>query len=105
MTDGDGGQESDAERRRRAIELLEANHVFPGPFFVSVIARNDAAVERAVLAAAGLGADREADAHDPKESSGGKYVSHRLRVQVASAAVALDLFARLRAVDGVIKVL
>jgi putative lipoic acid-binding regulatory protein len=101
LTDG----ETEDDRRRRAVELLEANHVFPGPFFVSVIARNDAAVERDVLAAAGLGADRDADAHDPKESSGGKYVSHRLRVVVASAEAALDLFARLRAVDGVIKVL
>jgi hypothetical protein len=98
------GPEEDNDRQR-AIELLEANHVFPGPFFVSVIARNDEAVERAVLAAAGLGDDRAADAHDPQESSGRKFVSHRLRVEVASAAAALDLFARLRAVDGVIKVL
>jgi putative lipoic acid-binding regulatory protein len=93
------------EQRQRAIELLEANHTFPGPFFVSVIAKNDEVVERAVLAAAGLGDDPAADEHDPQESSGGKFVSHRLRVQVASAAEVLDLFARLRAVDGVIKVL
>jgi putative lipoic acid-binding regulatory protein len=105
LTDGKTDEDSDEVRRRRALELLEANHVFPGPFFVSVIAQNDPAVERAVLAAAGLADDRDADAHDPKESSGGKYVSHRLRVDVASAEAVLDLFARLRAVDGVIKVL
>jgi putative lipoic acid-binding regulatory protein len=94
------------DQRQRAIELLEANHVFPGPFSVSVIGRNDAAVERAVLSAAGLGeAPPGADRHDRKESGGGKYVSHRLTVQCASAAEVLDLFARLRAVDGVITVL
>ena len=93
------------DQRQRAIELLEANHVFPGPISVSVIGRNDPAVELAVLAAAGLGEAPGADRHDRKESGGGKYVSHRLTVQCASAAEVLDLFARLRAVDGVITVL
>ena len=43
------------EARRRAIELLEANHAFPEDFSVSVIARNDDAVGEAVLAAAADG--------------------------------------------------
>ena len=40
------------EARRRAIELLEANHVFPGDISVSVIARNDEDVAARILAAA-----------------------------------------------------
>jgi putative lipoic acid-binding regulatory protein len=95
------------EARQRAIELLEANHVFPGEITVSVIARNDDDVTARVLAAAGaaLGGPLAADAHERHPSAQGKYVSHRLKVHCASAAAVLDLFARLRAVDGVITVL
>ena len=91
--------------RRRAIELLEANHAFPCQFFVSVIARNDAAVETAVLAAAGGDAVLAAVTHERRSSSGGKYASHRLDVPCATAHEVLLLYARLRAVEGVITVL
>lgn len=95
------------EARRRAIDLLEANHVFPGDFSISVIARSDAAVEAAVLAAAavGLGGPLASDAHERHPSAHGKYVSHRLRVPCASAEAVLVLYARLRAVEGVITIL
>jgi putative lipoic acid-binding regulatory protein len=97
------------EARRRAIELLEANHVFPGSFSLSVIARTDDAVEAAVLAAAaaavGLDGPLAKDAHERRPSAHGKYVSHRLRVPCASAEAVLALYARLRAVDGVITIL
>jgi putative lipoic acid-binding regulatory protein len=97
----------DPAARQRAIELLEANHEFPGPFSLSVIARNDEAVTAAVVAAASVGVEpaQVTDRHERKPSAGGKYVSHRLTVPVASAAAVLDLYARLRAVDGVITVL
>ena len=39
--------EESPEARRRAIELLEANHGFPCSFSLSVIARTDDAVEAA----------------------------------------------------------
>lgn len=95
------------EARRRAIELLEANHDFPGMFSVSVIARSDDAVEAAVLAAAseGLAAPLGGDAHERKPSTHGKYVSHRLSVPCESAEAVLVLYARLRAVAGVITIL
>ena len=98
---------NDPDGRRRAIELLEANHEFPGNFSLSVIARNDEAVTTAILAAASVGAEKafEADAHERKPSAGGKYVSHRLIVSVPTADAVLDLYARLRAVDGVITAL
>src|SRR5262245_54146360 len=96
-----------AEARRRAIELLEASHVFPGTFSLSVIARSDEIVEAAVLAAAAVGLDGPlaVDAHERRPSEHGKYVSHRLQVPVASAEDVLALYARLRAVDGVISIL
>ena len=95
------------EARRRAIDLLEANHDFPGDFTVSVIARNDEGVSEAVLAAAaaGLGAPLGEGAHERHPSAHGKYVSHRLKVPCASAEAVLVLYARLRAVDGVVTIL
>lgn len=95
------------EARRRAIELLEANHDFPGNFSVSVIARNDEAVAAAVLAAAAVGLDAPLGEgwHEQRPSVHGKYVSHRLNVPCASAEAVLVLYARLRAVEGVITIL
>ena len=93
------------EARRRGIELLEANHAFPCNFSLSVIARKDDAVEAAVLAAAvGLDAPLGEGAHERRPSANGKYVSHRLNVPCASAEAVLALYARLRAVDGVITI-
>jgi putative lipoic acid-binding regulatory protein len=95
------------EARRRAIELLEANHTFPGDISVSVIARNDEAIAAAVLAAANAALPQPLaeGAYERHPSAQGKYVSHRLNVPCASAEAVLELFARLRAVDGVITVL
>jgi len=95
------------EARRRAIELLEANHTFPCDFSVSVIARNDEPVTAAVLAAAAaaVGAPLPESAHELRPSAHGKYVSHRLSVPCMSAEAVLGLYARLRAVDGVITIL
>lgn len=95
------------EARRRAIELLEANHEFPCDFSVSVIARNDEAVTAAVLAAAAVGLETPLaeGSHERRPSGQGTYVSHRLSVPCASAEAVLALYARLRAVDGVITIL
>jgi putative lipoic acid-binding regulatory protein len=95
------------EARRRAIELLEANHDFPGAFSFSVITRSDDAVEAAVLAAvaAEIGQPVGEGEHERRPSQQGKYVSHRLNVPCASADAVLALYARLRAVDGVITIL
>jgi putative lipoic acid-binding regulatory protein len=93
--------------RKRAIELLQANHVFPGDYTVSVIAVNDDAVAQAVVAAA-QGPSGQASAppaHEVRPSSQGKYVSHRLTVRCEDAEEVLALYARLRAVKGVITVL
>lgn len=103
----DAGAEDPEVARRRAIELLEANHDFPGPFSVSVIARNDAAVGDAIVAAAAAidGRPLSEGAYTQKPSAQGKYVSHRLLVTCASADDVLALYKRLREIDGVITVL
>ena len=96
------------EAQRRAIELLEANHDFP----VRVHGVGDRARRRwrstaAVLAAAARGRATPLGegAHERHPSAHGKYVSHRLKVPCASAEAVLVLYARLRAVDGVITIL
>jgi putative lipoic acid-binding regulatory protein len=98
---------SDAEERARAIALLEANHAFPTDYELSVIARNAAEVAALVLAAAFEEAvdERPAGAHETLPSSGGKYVSHRLTIRCEDAEHVLRVYARLRAVDGVLTIL
>jgi putative lipoic acid-binding regulatory protein len=94
------------EARQRAIDLLEANHVFPGEYGVSVVAVNAEPVTAAVLAAARDEAGELAPvAHETRSSSGSKYLSHRLSLRVVDAEQVLRLYARLRAVEGVITVL
>lgn len=95
--------DSPEAERQRDIELIEACYAFPGDFPLSVIARNDEAVVETILATAG--AAGPISAHERQPSSGGKYVSHRLQVRVASAPDAHALRAALRRLDGVMTVL
>ncbi len=108
MSDGappNGPHHPDAdEERRQEIDLIEAVYDFPGDFSLSVIARNDDQVVAAILAAAVTEAGAPL-AHERQESSGGKYVSHRLRVRVGSAHEAHAVRTRLRGVAGVKTVL
>ena len=99
--------EDPALARQRAVELLEANHTFPCEFSLSVIARNEAQVRDAILAAAAAvhGSPLPEGAYSEKPSAQGKYLSHRLVVGCATADEVLQLYARLRAIDGVITVL
>ena len=104
-----------ADERARAIALLEANHAFPTEYSISVIARNAEEVTMLVVSAAF--ADEEADedskeegerrsrTHERRPSSGGKYVSHRLTVRARDAEHVLVIYARLRAIDGVMTIL
>lgn len=98
---------SDDEERARAIALLEANHDFPTDYSVSVIARSADEITELILAAAF--ADEEttppAGAHERKPSSGGKYISHRLTFTARDAEHVLIIYARLRAIDGVMTIL
>ena len=98
---------SDAEERARAIALLEANHAFPTDYALSVIARNAEEVAARVVAAAFEGAaeERPPGAHETLPSSGGKYVSHRLTIRCEDAEHVLRVYARLRAIDGVLTIL
>ena len=96
---------STTEERARAIALLEANHAFPTDYALSVIARNADDVAALVVAAAFEDADRPEGAHQTLPSSGGKYISHRLTIRCEDAEHVLRVYARLRAIEGVLTIL
>lgn len=95
------------EERDRAIALLEAAHQFPTEYELSVIAQSDEEVFAAVSAAVnhGLAAPLGAGAYEAVPSKGGKYTSHRFRVPCARPEDVLALYARLRAIKGVMTLL
>jgi putative lipoic acid-binding regulatory protein len=95
------------DERARAIALLESNHSFPTDYALSVIARNAEEVAERVLAAAfeDLEAARPEGAHQTLPSSGGKYISHRLTIRCQDAEQVLRVYARLRAIEGVLTIL
>jgi putative lipoic acid-binding regulatory protein len=72
-----------------------------------VIARNAEEIAELVHAAAFEedGSKPAEGAHERLPSSGGKYVSHRLTITCVDAAHVLRVYARLRAIDGVLTIL
>jgi putative lipoic acid-binding regulatory protein len=94
---------SDDDERAKAIALLEANHAFPTDYAITVIAMATDEVTLAIVAAAFADEESppEAGAHERKASSGGKYLSHRLKIRARDAEHVLVIYARLRSVDGV----
>lgn len=104
MSDGHTSGSSPEQERLNDLEMIEACYAFPGDFPLAVIARNEQAVVDAVMAAA-TAEGRELRSHQRQESSGGKYVSHRLTIRCEDAEHVLRVYARLRAVDGVLTIL
>jgi putative lipoic acid-binding regulatory protein len=93
------------DRRERALALLDSQHAFPGPFEFRVVIRPDGrpAALGALLAAAG-GSERLIEVTE-RSSERGNYVSLRVKVQLESSAVVLDVYEVLRRVDGILTVL
>jgi putative lipoic acid-binding regulatory protein len=89
----------------RLLALLESTHTFPGPFFLSVSTRNDPDVVVALRAAIEAGLDTPGLDWETRESATAKYVSHRVSVPCTDADAVLALYARVRAVSGVVTIL
>ena len=96
-----------SDDEKRSLELLEANHEFPGEYPLTVIALNSDAVTVALVESVqeGLAEPLAEGARETRSSSGGKYLSHRMRVPCATAADVIRLYARIRRVQGVVTVL
>ena len=94
------GASDPVAERDRALQLLRAQHTFPGPFSVRVVVaperRSD--VVGAVSAIVGSGSLREID---EKSSRNGTYAAVRVRFVADSAEQVLDVYALLGALDGV----
>jgi len=98
-------RDASAHDPERLRALLEALHRFPGPFYVSVIARTDADVEAALRATIQAAATGPLDAWERRPSSGGRYTSHRVTIGCQSVDEALALYVQVARVDGVVTVL
>lgn len=96
-----------SDDEKRTLELLEAHHAFPGEYPVTVIVLNSDGITGALVAAIEdeLAVTLAATACETRSSSGGKYLSHRLKVPCAAAADVIRLYARIRRVEGVVTVL
>jgi putative lipoic acid-binding regulatory protein len=93
--------EPTAEERARA--LIEATHQFPCEYALTVIAFNSHTVTTALKGAVASG--RDSIDHQVRESSAGKYLSHRFSVSVNGAHAVLELYAVVRAIEGVVTIL
>ena len=93
------------EDRARALALLEQQHTFPTVWEFSVITVSTDEAFAAVKAAAAVGLTEplDAEAHQMVPSRAGKYTSHRLRIPCATPDEVLDLYARMRAVVGLVQ--
>jgi putative lipoic acid-binding regulatory protein len=93
--------------RDRALALLKAIHQFPGEYHLSVITRHEEQVFVLLrdTIEAGLEGGLPEDAYQRIPSAGGKYASHRFRVPVRSAEEVLELYARVKTVEGVLNIL
>ena len=93
--------------RDRALALLKATHQFPVEYHLSVITRHEETVfiELRGAVEAGPQGPLADDAYQRVPSSGAKYASHRFRVRCQSAEEVLELYARVKAVDGVLNIL
>ena len=101
---GAGGGSGDGDAARaRALALLEATHQFPCAYDLTVIAFNQEITTAAVRGA--VVTDGDPVAHQMVESRAGKYVSHRFSVRVTAAVEVLEIYARVRGVEGVVTVL
>ena len=88
------------------IGLLKANHHFPGPYHLSLVTLNEQAVVVTVRALVEEGAPPIPDAHwELRQSSGGKYVSHRIRVHVDSAHEVIAIYERVWGTTGLVSIM
>jgi putative lipoic acid-binding regulatory protein len=101
MADQESKPAENPEERARA--LLEATHQFPCDYSLTVIAFNSEEVTFALKSAVTSG--RDSVDHQMRESTAGKYLSHRFSVSVEGAGAVLELYALVRSIDGVVTIL
>ena len=92
--------------RQRSLDLLNATHAFPCPVMVKVIGRNEEAFIDAVIAAAREELELSFDPPTTKrEAKGGRHVSVTVEPKFDSAEQVINLYQRIRLIEGVVMVL
>lgn len=85
----------------KMLALLEEHHRFPGPYSFRFVIRPDA--KAAVLAAAFAAAPLARCVQQAERASrAGRYLSLELELELSSAQAVLDVYAAVKAVDGVL---
>jgi putative lipoic acid-binding regulatory protein len=107
MSDDPPSDERPLDEHGRLLALLEAQHRFPGEYHLSVITYTEETVFVALREAieGGLEEALSEEAYQRLPSRAGKYTSHRFRVRVRAATHVLELYERIRRVQGVVNVL
>jgi uncharacterized protein len=86
-----------------AIELLEANHTFPGPYLFKVIGRHEKGFVARVVAAV---RDEMAEPTDPpykiRESAGGRHVSVSVEPVMQTPQQVLAVYRRIQGIAGLV---
>jgi putative lipoic acid-binding regulatory protein len=93
---------SDTDERSNTLALLESHHTFPGEYAFRIVTHAGRGSE-AVAAVAAL-AQRVLHVRE-RESSGGRYVSLAVRVEIESAERVLDTYEVLSDLDAVLTTL
>lgn len=96
---------ADANEHERLRALLDATHRFPGTFYLSVIARTEPDVSPDLRRVVMEVTEGPLEAWERRASGNGRYTSHRLTVSCRSADDALELYARVARIEGVMTVL
>jgi putative lipoic acid-binding regulatory protein len=86
-----------------SIELLEAGHVFPGPYMFKVIGRSENGFVGRTVAAVRDALAAEVDPpYTVRETSAGRHVSVTLEVEVRTAKDVLAVYRRVNRLTGLV---
>ncbi|MCP4872914.1 MAG: DUF493 domain-containing protein [Proteobacteria bacterium] len=88
----------------RMLELLAAQHDFPGPFTFKVIYRASAEIGATIIESVcvATGIPRPTEPPSTRQSGGGKFESMTLELRVDSPEQVLAVYAALNDIEGVI---
>lgn len=86
-----------------SVEVLEANHRFPGPYLFKVIGKSDDAfVDRTIAAVREELAASVDPPYSVRKTPAGRHVSVTLEVRVSSAQQVLALYRRIMQLTGLV---
>lgn len=94
--------DDDMRTRESSIETLEETHSFPCPYQFKVMGDNsEEFIADVVQVGVNVGGSEAEPEISTKESSGGTYVSVTMELEVEEAEMILDVYDRVKSIDGV----